>query len=99
MHRRNEYLERLQEHMDEREWTEEDKEHFLHLVGHSALLSTQSALSVLEFQQATDERIEAEKQADQVFSGQGWGRGMGVPLIERTNVAQDHFQQRFEETL
>lgn len=66
-HRRNEYLERLQEHMDEREWTDADKEHFLHMVGHSALLSTQSALSVLEFQQLTDERIEAEKEYDQTF--------------------------------
>jgi len=98
-HRRNEYLERLQEHMDEREWSEEDKEHFLHMVGHSALLSTQSALSVLEFQQLTDERIEAEKQHDQVFSGDGWGNGRGVPVIERTVIAQDFFEQRFEETL
>ena len=89
-HRRNEYLERLQEHMEEREWTEEDKEHFLHLVGHSALLSTQSALSVLEFQQATDERIEAEKKYDELFV---------CPVLERTEVANDHFQQRFEETL
>lgn len=80
-HRRNEYLERLTDHMDEREWSSEDKEHFLHLVGHSALLSCQSALTVLEFQQATDERIQAEKDFDEAF----------VP-----KVPQDFFEQRFE---
>lgn len=103
-YRRNEYLERLQEHLDEREWTAEDKEHFLHMVGHSALLSTQSALSVLEFQQLTDERIEAEKQHDQVFSGDGWGNGRGVipqSFFEDSSEAIDpgFIQGRFEETL
>lgn len=88
-HRRNEYLERLQEHMEEREWTTEDKEHFLHMVGHSAILSTQSALSVLEFQQLTDERIAAEKAFDRTF----------VPDQCRGVIPQDFFQQRFEETL
>lgn len=78
-HRRNEYLERLQEHMVEREWSEEDKDHFLHMVGHSALLSTESALHVLEFQQATDERIAAEKAFDETFiPGDGWGQGQGA---------------------
>lgn len=81
-HRRNEYLERLQEHMEEREWTNEDKEHFLHMIGHSALLSTQSALSVLEFQQLTDERIEAEKEHDR------WAIAREMTVIERTDTAQ-----------
>jgi len=104
-HRRNEYLERLQEHLDEREWTTEDKEHFLHMVGHSALLSTQSALSVLEFQQITDERIQAEKDFDETFvPGDGWGNGRGVipqSFFEDSSEAIDpgFIQGRFEETL
>lgn len=98
-YRVNHHEEALIEHINEREWSEEDKNHFLHMIGRSALMSAQGVLTVLEFQQATDERIEAEKQADQVFSGQGWGNGMGVPVVERTEVANDHFQQRFEETL
>lgn len=88
-HRRNEYLERLQEHLDEREWTVEDKEHFLHMVGHSAVLSCQSALSVLEFQQATEERIQAEKDFDKTF----------VPGVPESFFEDTFIQGRFEETL
>ena len=54
-------------HLEERDWTEEDRLHFLRMVGRSTLLSAQSALAVLEFQQATDERIQAEKDYDEVF--------------------------------
>jgi hypothetical protein len=79
-HRVDFHRERLVEHLTEREWSEEDIAHFTHLVGHSALLSSESALSVLEFQQATDERIEAEKDFDEAF----------VP-----KVPQDFFEQRF----
>lgn len=79
-HRNNFWHEQLNEHLERREWSEEDKAHFLHMVGHSALLSSESALSVLEFQQATDERIEAEKDFDEAF----------VP-----KVPQDFFEQRF----
>lgn len=75
--------------MLEREWTAEDKDHFLHMVGHSALLSTESALHVLEFQQATDERIAAEKAFDRTFA----------PDQCRGVIPQDFFEQRFGETL
>lgn len=80
-HRNDFHRERLVEHLQEREWTQEDIEHFTHMVGHSALLSSESAMFVLEFQQATDERIQAEKDYDEVF----------VPRIP-----EDFFQQRFE---
>lgn len=66
-HRNNFWHEQLTEHLERREWSEEDKAHFLHMVGHSALMSEQGVLSVLEFQQATDERIEAEKQYDKLY--------------------------------
>lgn len=70
-HRVDHYRERMVEHLQAREWTQQDIEHFAHMVGHSALLSSESALFVLEFQQATDERIEAEKAFDAVFI-EGW---------------------------
>jgi hypothetical protein len=79
-HRVDFHRERLVEHLTEREWSEEDIAHFTHMVGHSALLSSEAALHVLEFQQATDERIEAEKDFDEAF----------VP-----KVPQDFFEQRF----
>jgi hypothetical protein len=79
-HRVDFHRERLVEHLTEREWSEEDIAHFTHMVGHSALLSSEAALSVLEFQQATDERIQAEKDFDEAF----------VP-----RVPQDFFEQRF----
>ena len=55
------YHELLIHHLEERDWTEEDRLHFLRMVGRNTLLSAQPALAVLEFQQATDERIQAEK--------------------------------------
>lgn len=69
-HRNNIWHERLQEHLNHREWSQEDKDHFAHMVGHSALMSEQGVLAVLEFQQATDERIQAEKDFDTTFHPQ-----------------------------
>lgn len=66
-HRVNHYHEQLVEHLTQREWSDEDKQNFLHMVGRSALMSAQGVLSVLEYQQATDERIKAEKQFDEAF--------------------------------
>lgn len=66
-HRVNHWHEALVEHLTEREWSEEDIAHFAHMIGHSALMSEQGVLSVLEFQQATDERIEAERQYDKLY--------------------------------
>lgn len=92
-HRIDFFKERLVEHLQEREWTQEDIEHFTHMVGHSALLSSESAMFVLEFQQATDERIQAEKDYDEVFVP-GAQQGYGVEAVPR--IPQDFFQQRFE---
>lgn len=66
-HRVNHYHEQLIEHLDERKWSDEDKQNFLHMIGRSALMSTQGVLAVLEYQQATDERIEAERRFDEAF--------------------------------
>lgn len=60
-HRNNFWHEQLVEHLDRRQWSEEDKAHFAHMVGHSALMSEQGVLAVLEYQQATDKRIGAER--------------------------------------
>ncbi len=81
-YRVNHHEEALIEHINEREWTQEDKEHFLHMIGRSALMSAQGVLTVLEFQQATDERIEAEKEFDR------WAIAREMTVIERTDTAQ-----------
>lgn len=77
----NHYAEALTEHLTERGWTPDDIAHFSHMVGHSALMSSQGALSVLEFQQATDERLAAEAQHDE------WAIGP-IPIIERPDAGQ-----------
>lgn len=108
-HRVDFHRERLVEHLTEREWSQEDIAHFTHMVGHSALLSSEAALSVLEFQRATDERVQAEKDYDEVFVPripQEFFEDT-LPTLERTDAAQldksmfapDHIQRRFEETL
>lgn len=89
-HRVNHHEQALLEHINEREWTQEDKDHFLHMIGRSALMSHEGVLRVLETQQQIDEQIQAEKRYDELFV---------CPQIERTDVAQEYFQQRFEETL
>ena len=45
-------------------------------------MSAQGVLTVLEFQQATDERIEAEKEFDR------WAIAREMTVIERTDTAQ-----------
>ncbi len=93
-HRNDFHCERLVEHLQEREWSQSDIDHFTHMIGHSALLSSESAMFVLEFQQATDERIQAEKDFDEVFVP-GAQQGYGVdPFVPR--IPQDFFEQRFE---
>lgn len=92
-HRVNHWHEALIDHVTEREWTDEDIAHLSHMIGHSALMSEQGVLAVLEFQQAIDERIEAEKQFDEVFVP-GAQQGYGVDEVSR--IPEDFLQQRFE---
>jgi hypothetical protein len=66
-HRRNEYFERLQDHLIEREWSEEQILNLAHRIGHSALMSHEGVLEVLEYQQEVDEGIQAKKEYDRVF--------------------------------
>lgn len=67
MHRKDEYFERLQDHLVEREWSEEQVINLAHKIARSALLSHEGVLMVLEFQQEVDEGIEAKKSHDRVF--------------------------------
>lgn len=93
MHRKDEYFERLQDHLIEREWSEEQVINLAHKIARSALLSHEGVLMVLEYQQEVDEGIEAKKKYDELFAR------CDAPIIERTDIAQEYFQQRFEETL
>jgi len=88
------YHELLIHHLEERDWTEEDRLHFLRMVGRSTLLSAQSALAVLEFQQATDERIQAEKDYDEVFCQPTLFDH--PPIIEATDISQEFFNQHWK---
>lgn len=65
--RRDEYYERLVEHLQEREWSDVQIINLTHKIGHSALMSHEGVLEVLEFQQEVDEGIQAQKDHDRVF--------------------------------
>lgn len=63
------HYEALRSHLEDREWSEVQIANLLHKIGRNALLSAQSTLEVLEYQQAIDEQIEAEKEVDEVYYG------------------------------
>lgn len=65
--RRDIWHERLVEHLQEREWSDVQIINLTHKIGHSALLSCEGVLSVLEYQQQIDENIQAEKDFDRVY--------------------------------
>ncbi len=88
------YHELLIHHLEERDWSEDDRLHFLRMVGRNTLLSAQSALAVLEFQQATDERIQAEKDYDEVFCQPTLFDH--PPIIEATDISQEFFNQHWK---
>lgn len=66
-HRVDHWHDRLVEHLQEREWSDVQIINLTHKIGHSALLSCEGVLSVLEYQQQIDENIQAEKEHDRVF--------------------------------
>lgn len=85
--------EALVEHLENREWSEVQIQELTHRIGHSALLSCEGILEVLEYQQEVDERISAEKDHDRVFGSQH----KPTVYLERTDEVNNHFQQRFED--
>jgi hypothetical protein len=97
-HRVNFWHEALIDHVTEREWSQEDIAHLSHMIGHSALMSEQGVLAVLEFQQVTDERIQAEKDCDKTFGFDDMGNytSFSPGVLERTDEVNNHFQQRFD---
>ena len=88
MIRRDEHELRLIEHLDEREWSGEQITNFAQMIGRSALLTPESALRILEFQQEVDEGIEAKRKYDELFAT------CDRPVIERTELAQSDFDSR-----
>ena len=64
------------------------------MIATTALTSDQGALRILEYQQAIDERIEAEKQHDEVF--------IQPPLfdepphLEVTDISQEFFNRHWK---
>lgn len=64
MIRRDEYHERLVEHLTEREWSNVQITNLAHRIARSALMSFEGVLEVLEYQQQIDENIAAQKEHD-----------------------------------
>lgn len=103
-HRVNQHQERLKEHLQDREWSPKEIESFARMVGSHTLMSMQGVLSVLEYQQATDERIQGEKDFDAVFVGVTTATQIPedffapvYQLPDREGEAlEPNFQQRFE---
>lgn len=93
-HYPNRHREALTSHLEAREWTERDITPLLRMIGTTALTSDQGALRILEYQQAIDERIEAEKQHDEVF--------IQPPLfdepphLEVTDISQEFFNRHWK---
>ena len=94
-HRVDHYREALAEHLTEREWHPKEVESFVTMIGRSALSSYQSALNILEYQQAVDEMVQAQKDHDRVFIPQP--TLFDEPQLEVTDAAQAHFIERFRE--
>lgn len=99
-HRVDHWHEALVEHLQEREWSDVQITNLTHRIGHSALLSCEGILEVLEYQQEVDEAIVAQKEADR------WAIGREFSTQPTTYVADAgwdengtyrHYQQRFEE--
>lgn len=90
----NRHREALTSHLEAREWTEKEINQLICMIGTTALTSEQGALRILEYQQATDERIEAEKQHDEVF--------IQPPLfdepphLEVTDISQEFFNRHWK---
>ena len=90
----NRHREALTSHLEAREWTERDIQPLIRMIGTTALTSDQGALRILEYQQAIDERIEAEKQHDEVF--------IQPPLfdepphLEVTDISQEFFNRHWK---
>lgn len=111
-HRVDHHWEALKEHLEAREWTEQDIQDLHHHIGHSALISSEGALELFERQQQVDERIAAEKEHDRwaigrefatqpttYLSDAGWDTDGNYhpPVLERTDEVNAHFQSRLEE--
>jgi len=64
---KNEHFEKLQAHLLEREWSEEQVINLANKVGR-LLMSHEGALEILEFQQEVDEGIQAQKDFDAVYN-------------------------------
>jgi len=92
-HYPNRHREALTSHLEARNWTERDIQPLIRMIGTTALTSDQGALRILEYQQAIDERIEAEKQHDEVFVGD-----YQPTLFEESEALEPGFKQRLEVT-
>lgn len=75
MKEERDFVQDLHSHLEEREWEDVQIVNLLQKIGRNTLLSAQSTLEILEYQQTIDEQIEAEKEYDR------WqiARGMMIP--------------------
>ena len=93
-HYPNHHREQLTSHLEARDWTERDITPLLRMIATTALTSDQGALRILEYQQAIDERIEAEKQHDEVFIQPPLFDE--APHLEVTDISQEFFNRHWK---
>ena len=93
-HRVDHNKEALIEHLQEREWHPKEVESFVRMIGHNALSSYQTALTILEYQQAVDELVQAEKSHDEVFIQP---LPEVAPRLEITNISQQFFNRHWKQ--
>ena len=68
MEKENYWHDELVKHLEAKEWSNVQITNLAMKIGRSATLSCQSAVGLLEYVSFVDERIEAEKKYDEVFS-------------------------------
>jgi len=68
MEKENYWHDELVKHLEAKEWSNVQITNLAMKIGRSATLSCQSAVGLLEYVSFVDERIEAEKKYDEIFS-------------------------------
>ena len=95
MHKQEHYKEALVEHLQAREWHEQEIGSFVRMIGSSALMSFQGALNILEYQQAADDLVEAQKDFDEVFTQPELFDE--APKLEVTDISQQFFDRHWKQ--
>lgn len=73
MESERDFYQDLYSHLEAREWSDIQIVNLMQKIGRSSLLSCEGVLGVLEYQQAIDEQVEAEKEYNRWAIGREFG--------------------------